>query len=71
LNKRGLLNGTSITLSGKRLRSHIEIQTDNSLIKIGDYLADDKTKSLMSQMEELSDNLSRGDLAIRRRISDN
>ena len=71
LNKRGLLNDTSITLSGNRLRSHIEIRTDNSLINIAKYLTDDKTKSMIFQLDELSNNLSRGDLANRRRISDN
>jgi hypothetical protein len=71
LNKRGLLNDTSITLSGKQLRSHIEIQTDNSLINIAGYLTDDKTKSVIMQLDELSNNLYRGDLSNRRRMSDN
>ena len=71
LNKRGLLNDTSITLSGKQLRSHIEIETDNSLINIAGYLTEDKTQSVIMQLDELSNNLYRGDLVNRRRMSDN
>ena len=71
LNNRGLLNNTSITLSGKQLRSHIENQTDNSLSNIAGYLAEDKTKSVMMQLDELSNNLYQGDLVNRRRMSDN
>ena len=71
LNKRGLLNNTLITISGKQLRSHIEVQTDNSLINIAKYLTDDKTKSVITQLDELSNNLYRGDLVNRRRMSDN
>jgi hypothetical protein len=71
LNKRGLLNNTSITLSGKQLRSHIENQTDNSLSNIAGILKEDKTQSVMMQLDELSNNLYRGDLVNRRRMSDN
>ena len=71
LNKQGLLNNTSITLSGKQLRSHIENQTDNSLSNIAGYLTEDKTQSVMMQLDELSNNLYQGDLVNRRRMSDN
>ena len=71
LNNRGLLNNTSITLSGKQLRSHIENQTDNSLSNIAGYLTEDKTQSVMMQLDELSNNLYQGDLVNRRRMSDN
>lgn len=71
LNKQGLLNATSITLSGKQLRAHIEIQTDNSLDNITRYLTDDKTRSVFMQLDELSNNLYRKDLVKRLRISDN
>lgn len=71
LNKQGLLNATSITLSGKQLRAHIEIQTDNSLDNITRYLTDDKARLVFMQLDELSNNLYRKDLVKRLRISDN
>lgn len=70
LNRRGLLKGVSITDSGKRLRSHIEVRTDESQNNITRFFKKAGTDSIMDQLNELTHNLTLGDLSSRRRISD-
>ena len=70
LNKRGLLKGVKITESGKRLRSHIEGLTDKSQTNIIRFFKNAGTTLIMDQLNELTHNLTLGDLSSRRRISD-